>query len=61
MYKLFHNYRTTSYFGPKKVLLYPEIGRVRVSVENLTGYDDIVCEFNLIDRVVNFSRLYIRI
>ena len=38
----------------------------RVSVENLTGYDDIVCEFalctfNLLDRVVNFSWLFIRI
>ena len=36
----------------------------RVSVENLTGYDDIVCEFalctfNLFYRVVNFSWLFI--
>ena len=36
----------------------------RIFVENLTGYDDIVCEFalctfNLFDRVVNFSRLII--
>ena len=35
-----------------------------LSVENLTGYDDIVCEFalctfNLLDRVVNFSWLFI--
>ena len=29
-----------------------------ISVENLTGYDDIVCEFDL-DRVVNFSWLFI--
>ena len=32
----------------------------RISEENLTGYDDVVCEFalctfNLLDRVVNFS------
>ena len=36
----------------------------RISVENLTGYDDIVCEFvlctfNLLDRLVNFSWLFI--
>ena len=36
----------------------------RISVKNLTGYDDIVCEFalrtfNLLDRVVNFSWLFI--
>ena len=36
----------------------------RVSVENLAGYDDIVCEFalctfNLFYRVVNFSWLFI--
>ena len=36
----------------------------RISLENLTGYSDIVCElalctFNLLDRVVNFSWLYI--
>ena len=36
----------------------------RISVENLTGYDDIVrefalCTFNLLDRVVNFSWLFI--
>ena len=35
----------------------------RISVENLTGYDDIVCEFalctfNIRDRVVNFSWLF---
>ena len=35
----------------------------RTSVENLTGYYDIVCEFalftfNLLDRVVNFSWLF---
>ena len=35
-----------------------------ISVENLTGYDDIVCEFvlgtfNLLDRVVSFSWLFI--
>ena len=35
-----------------------------ISVENLTGYDDIVCEFamcafNLLDRVLNFSWLLI--
>ena len=35
-----------------------------ISVENLTGHDDIVCEFalctfNLLDRVVNFSWLLI--
>ena len=35
-----------------------------LSVENLMGYDDIVCEFamctfNLLDRVVNFSWLFI--
>ena len=29
-----------------------------ISVENLTGYDGIVCEFDL-DRVVNFSWLFI--
>ena len=38
----------------------------RISVENLTGYDDIgcklaLCTFNLLDRVVNFSWLLIRI
>ena len=36
----------------------------RIYVENLTGYDDIVCEFALytckfLDRVVNFSGLFI--
>ena len=36
----------------------------RISVENLTGCDDIVCEFalctlNLLDRVVNFIWLFI--
>ena len=36
----------------------------RISVENLTGYEDIVCEFalctfNLLTRVVNFSWLFI--
>ena len=36
----------------------------RISVENLTGHADIVCEFvlctfNLFDRVVNFSWLFI--
>ena len=36
----------------------------RISVENLTGYDDIVwefalCTFHLLDRVVNFSWLFI--
>ena len=35
-----------------------------ISVENLTGYDDIVCKFhmctfNLLDRVVSFSCLFI--
>ena len=35
-----------------------------ISVENLTGYDDIVCDFamcafNLLDRVLNFSWLLI--
>ena len=35
-----------------------------ISAENLTGYDDIVCEFamcafNLLDRVLNFSWLLI--
>ena len=35
-----------------------------IPVENLTGYDDIVCEFamctfNLLDRVLNFSWLLI--
>ena len=35
----------------------------RISVENLTGYVDIVCEFalrtfNLLDQVVNFSGLF---
>ena len=38
----------------------------RISVENLTGYDDIVCKFalctfKLLDRVVNFSRLFIEL
>ena len=36
----------------------------RIYVENLTGYNDIVCEFalctfNLHDQVVNFSMLFI--
>ena len=36
----------------------------RITVENLTGYDDIVCKFalctfNLLDRVMNFSWLFI--
>ena len=36
----------------------------KISVENLTEYEDIVCEFvlctfNLFDRVVNFSWLFI--
>ena len=36
----------------------------RISAENLTGYNDIVCEFalclmNLFDGVVNFSWLFI--
>ena len=36
----------------------------RIYVENLTEYDDIVCEFtlrtfDLLDRVVNFSWLFI--
>ena len=36
----------------------------RISVENRVGYDDIVCEFdlltfNLLDRDVNFSWLFI--
>ena len=36
----------------------------RIFKENLTGYSDIVCEFalctfNLLDRVVNFSWLFI--
>ena len=36
----------------------------RLSVENLTGYDDIVCDFplgtfNLLDRVTSFSCLFI--
>ena len=36
----------------------------RISVENLTGYDDIVCAFamcafNLLDRFMNFSWLFI--
>ena len=36
----------------------------RISVEKLRGYDDIACEFtlftfNLLDRVVNFSWLFI--
>ena len=36
----------------------------RISVENLTGYDDIVyelalCTFELLDRVVNLSGLFI--
>ena len=36
----------------------------RISVENPTGYDDIVCKFalctfNLRDRVVNFTCLFI--
>ena len=36
----------------------------RISVENLTGYDDIICDFalctfNLLDRVVSFSMLFI--
>ena len=36
----------------------------RIAVENLTGYDDIVCEFvlctfNLLDQIVNFSWLFI--
>ena len=39
---------------------------MRTYVENLTEYDDIVCEFplctfNLLDQVVNFSCLFIRI
>ena len=38
----------------------------RISAENLTGYDDIVCEFalctfNLLDRVANFVWLFIGI
>ena len=38
----------------------------RISVENLTGYDNILCEFalctfNLLDRVVNFFWLFILI
>ena len=90
--------------GQKKVVLFPEIGRVKIFVsltrpqsrmyiriyifnyqikkimrqkkaketkeekitfvENLTGYDDISCEFalstfNLLDRVVNFSWVFI--
>ena len=36
----------------------------RVSMENLTGYDDVICgfalcTFNLLDRVVSFSWLFI--
>ena len=36
----------------------------RISVENLMGYDDIICEFalctfNLLDQVMNFSWLFI--
>ena len=35
----------------------------RISVENLTGYNDIICDFalctfNLLDRVVNFCWLF---
>ena len=36
----------------------------RISVENLTRYNDITCEFtpctfNLLDRVLNFSKLFL--
>ena len=41
-----------------------KLKKKRISVENLTGYDDIVCEFalstfKLFDQFVNFSWLFI--
>ena len=38
----------------------------RVYMENLTGYDDIVCElalytFNLLDQIVNFLAVYMNL